>query len=226
MQCRHFSASLGCFQQQQDSNVPPPTHYLSSSDTNSSVIQQHPFQVAPNPLNPLQGIASKPFDARIAQILQAPVAPLDVEVKPDGILYLPEIKYRRILNDAFGPGGWALLPRGAPKKTQTIIFQEFALYAGGRFVAQAYGEQALVSVQNRSIATAYEGAKSNALMRCCKDLGVASELWDPEFITNFKPKYLVRKFVKNVKTNQTSRLWRRKDRPAFSYPFEEQDDIV
>ena len=27
------------------------------------------------------------------------------------------------------------------------------------------------------IATATEGCKSNALMRCCKDLGVASELW-------------------------------------------------
>ena len=29
-----------------------------------------------------------------------------------GLLYLPEIKYRRILNESFGPGGWALLPRG------------------------------------------------------------------------------------------------------------------
>lgn len=27
------------------------------------------------------------------------------------------------------------------------------------------------------IATATEGCKSNALMRCCKDLGIASELW-------------------------------------------------
>lgn len=27
---------------------------------------------------------------------------------------------------------------------------------------------------------AMEAAKSNALMRCCKDLGVASELWDPQ----------------------------------------------
>lgn len=27
---------------------------------------------------------------------------------------------------------------------------------------------------------AMESAKSNALMRCCKDLGVASELWDPQ----------------------------------------------
>lgn len=30
----------------------------------------------------------------------------------EGLIYLPEIKYRRILNIAFGPGGWALVPRG------------------------------------------------------------------------------------------------------------------
>lgn len=27
------------------------------------------------------------------------------------------------------------------------------------------------------VPTAVEACKSNALMRCCKDLGVASELW-------------------------------------------------
>jgi hypothetical protein len=27
---------------------------------------------------------------------------------------------------------------------------------------------------------AMEAAKSNALVRCCKDLGIASELWDPK----------------------------------------------
>ncbi len=34
------------------------------------------------------------------------------------MIYLPEIKYRRILNRAFGPGGWALMPRG-----ETMHFQ-------------------------------------------------------------------------------------------------------
>lgn len=29
-----------------------------------------------------------------------------------GLIYIPEIKYRRILNKTFGPGGWALVPRG------------------------------------------------------------------------------------------------------------------
>ncbi len=33
---------------------------------------------------------------------------------------------------------------------------------------------------NLQYGKACESAKSNALMRCCKDLGIASELWDPQ----------------------------------------------
>lgn len=38
-----------------------------------------------------------------------------------GLIYLPEIKYRRILNQAFGPGGWALMPRGETLHYQVLI---------------------------------------------------------------------------------------------------------
>ena len=40
-----------------------------------------------------------------------------------GLIYLPEIKYRRILNLAFGPGGWALMPRG-----ETLHYQVGIIY--------------------------------------------------------------------------------------------------
>lgn len=56
----------------------------------------------------------------------------DIEIKPDGILYLPEIKYRRILNKAFGPGGWGLAPRGETIVTQKCVTREYALLASGR----------------------------------------------------------------------------------------------
>jgi len=51
-----------------------------------------------------------------------------------GLIYMPEIKYRRILNQAFGPGGWALMPLGEVMHIQvsgtillTIIFIAFVL---------------------------------------------------------------------------------------------------
>lgn len=121
----------------------------------------------------------------------------------DGLLYLPEIKYRRILNRAFGPGGkfcicmhhaqcditnsylsihllcflegWGLAPRSEHSVSPKTISREYALICRGRFVSSARGEQDYFDPSN--LATASEGCKSNALMRCCKDLGVASELW-------------------------------------------------
>lgn len=117
---------------------------------------------------PYYGIGALKFDDKIASILLAPINPQDVEITPDGALYLPEIKYRRILNSAFGPGGWALLPRGPHiyNPDRSLVTAEYALYCQGRFVSQAWGEQEQFGF--RSIATALEGAKSNALMRCCK----------------------------------------------------------
>ena len=61
-----------------------------------------------------------------------PVVVDDVEIKPDGIIYLPEIKYRRILNKAFGPGGWGLAPRGETIVTNRSVTREYGLVVGGR----------------------------------------------------------------------------------------------
>lgn len=67
-------------------------------------------------------------------MLLAPISPDDIEVKPEGLIYLPEIKYRRILNKAFGPGGWGLAPRGETIVTGKSVTREYALVAHGRYV--------------------------------------------------------------------------------------------
>lgn len=78
------------------------------------------------------GLSNEAFSPEAAKVLLAPVNPDDVEVKPDGILYLPEIKYRRILNLAFGPGAWGLAPRGETIVTPKSVTREYALVALGR----------------------------------------------------------------------------------------------
>lgn len=80
------------------------------------------------------GLSSSPFTAEQSAILQAELHPDDIEIKPDGILYLPEIKYRRILNKAFGPGGWGLAPRGETIVTGKLVTREYGLVCGGRYV--------------------------------------------------------------------------------------------
>ncbi|KAJ7381517.1 hypothetical protein OS493_001665 [Desmophyllum pertusum] len=176
------------------------------------------------------GAATTPFSKEIIQVLMSPVKETDIEIKPDGMIYVPEIKYRRILNHAFGPGGWALVPRGESlqfqndKDNSQLIVREYALFCLGRFVAQTVGEHTFYSNSNMVYGKAMESAKSNALMRCCKDLGVASELWDPQFIIQWKDTYAMNTWCENVRTRDKKKLWRRKDRKstdAFQYPWKE-----
>lgn len=87
------------------------------------------------------GLSTAPFAKEAADILMAAIPFDDVEVKPDGIIYLPEIKYRRILNRAFGPGGWGLAPRGETIVTGKSITREYALLAHGRYVSLLLQEQ-------------------------------------------------------------------------------------
>ncbi|KAI9178806.1 GCR1-dependent translation factor 1 [Blastocladiella emersonii ATCC 22665] len=161
------------------------------------------------------GIATQAFPDAVVEILLAEVDPADIEIKPDGLLYLPEIKYRRILNRAFKPGGWALAPRGPHSMAGRVISREYALYAYGRFISQARGEQEVFD--EKQLATAMEGCKSNALMRCCKDIGIASELWDPSFIRAHKAKYCEHIWVRHVVRNTKLKLWRRKGQ-SVEYP--------
>ena len=187
------------------------------------------------------GLSSEAFSAEAAKALLAPIEPDEIEVKPDGIIYLPEIKYRRILNQAFGPGGWGLAPRGETIVTAKAVTREYALVALGRYVIDfifrfatklgdstddllyrlvsvARGEQDYFSPEG--IPTAVEGCKSTALRRCCKDLGVASELWDPRFIRKFMTQHVKEVFVEHQSTKKRKKMYLRKD-DTVKYPFKE-----
>lgn len=215
-----------------------PSTVPSKPPAQSQSVEKNSFQGATLNDNPLgltegegalnwsssfHGLGTQSFGKEIQEILGQPIASDDIEITPDGLIYLPEIKYRRILNRSFGAGGWGLAPR-----SQTMIakngFQggagtltrEYALIANGRLVSIARGEQDFFS--EKGIPTATEGCKSNALMRCCKDLGIASELWDPKFIREFKKKYTDNVFVEHVPTKKKKKIWKRKD-GFVDYPF-------
>ncbi|KIS66769.1 putative single-stranded DNA binding protein [Mycosarcoma maydis] len=164
------------------------------------------------------GLGERSFSKEAIDVLMAPINEADVEIKPDGLIYLPEIKYRRILNKAFGPGGWGMAPRSETNVGQGIVSREWVLICQGRFVATARGEQEFFKPSG--VPTASEGAKSNALMRCCKDLGVSSELWDPRFIRQFRKKHCIEVWAQDT-AGKKKKLWRRKDDPPFEYPWKE-----
>lgn len=57
-------------------------------------------------------------------------------------------------------------------------------------------------------------------MRCCKDLGVASELWDPRFIRRYLKEYARECIVEHVVTRKRRKHWMRKD-DEIKWPFKE-----
>ena len=87
-----------------------------------------------------------------------------------------------------------------------------------RLVSVARGEQDYFSPDG--IPTAAEGCKSNALTRCCKDLGVASELWDPRFIRKFIAGHVKEVWAEHVVNKKKKKLYLRKD-DKLGYPWKE-----
>lgn len=57
-------------------------------------------------------------------------------------------------------------------------------------------------------------------MRCCKDLGIASELWDPRFIRKFNSTMTKEVWAEHVVTKKKKKLVLRKD-DQLKYPFKE-----
>jgi ribonuclease HI len=139
------------------------------------------------------------------------------DILPTGEVYVSQVHYRRLLNKVFGPGGWALVPRGPfasqkGAKTETIT-REYALVGpGGRFISEAIGEAEYQPTNDRmSYASACEACKSNALTRCCKDLGIASECWDKRFCEKWIAGHAIQVWRKGGGKPQ----WRRKDATPF-----------
>jgi hypothetical protein len=87
-----------------------------------------------------------------------------------------------------------------------------------RLISLARGEQQYFDPDG--IPTATEGCKSNALMRCCKDLGIASELWDPRFIRGFMKTHVRELMVEHVTTKRRRKHFMRKD-DELKYPFKD-----
>lgn len=57
-------------------------------------------------------------------------------------------------------------------------------------------------------------------MRCCKDLGIASELWDPRYIRDFKKTYAHEVWVEHVANKKRRQVWKLKDADV-AYPYKE-----
>lgn len=147
------------------------------------------------------------------EVLRAPVRSEIVEIRPDGIVYLPWMEYASVLNKIFGME-WVMIPNGQPKREGNLILWGFFLIIRGSLCAYSIGEQEYKPANfMMTYGDAIEGAKSNALMRNCKAIGIGLELWRPRFCRDWKKEHAESypdPKGKRDKNGEIKRLWRRK----------------
>ena len=149
------------------------------------------------------------------EILYAKVKDEDVEIRADGLIYLPWMEYVSRLREAFGMG-WAIVPHGEPKMDpdMTGILWAFFLMVNGKICGYSIGEQEYFP-NNKTMTwgDACEGAKSNALMRLCKGIGISLELWRPSFVKAWIKAHGETYLDPKGRTDQwghVKKLWRKK----------------
>jgi hypothetical protein len=150
----------------------------------------------------------------------------EYEIRPDGFIYVPQALYRVRLNKVIGIGQWGLtlfrdkyeLVKGELYK----IFYDGGLLIRGKFVSRSTGEGTHNKKNpNSSWGMAMESAKSDCMVRCCKDLGIALEIYQPSFVRKWQKEHAIKVLVNwdswetGQKKTVVKAMWRRKDVEPF-----------
>ena len=138
----------------------------------------------------LDTVSKLQFTEAEQKILFEPFDDDDLDIKPNGVVYAPWVSFKKRLRSAF-KGADMILPHGLPRPSMDgkLIIWPHYLFVKGHLVNYAIGECPYhPNNPQMSHGDAVEGSKSNAIMRCCKGIGVGLELWDRKFTEKWKEK--------------------------------------
>lgn len=108
----------------------------------------------------------------------------------ENLIYIEHAHLRDRLNSVFGLGQWAIVPRSrwaedfkTYKGVQgSRVYVEAMLLVRGCFVAEAVGDMAYYpNNESQNYGDAVEGAKTAALRRCAKELGIGLQAWKKDW---------------------------------------------
>lgn len=160
----------------------------------------------------------------------------EIMIRPDGILYAPVGLYRDELNAVFGIGNWGLriddisvdalfaddddVASDAKWKEYNVTVRA-SLFINGHYVSEAVGDQRFGNPRGMGYADAIESARSTALTRCCKDIGLFADLHNKHVINALRDKLCVEVWVSHQEIPTKKRkLWRmRIDPPINQFPW-------
>lgn len=109
----------------------------------------------------------------------------------DALIYIEHAFLRDRMNEVFAPGQWSIIPRTrwavdftTAKLTPGVkIYVEAMLVIRGCFVAEAVGDMDYwPNNDSTNYGDAVEGAKTSALRRCVKELGVGLQPWKKAWV--------------------------------------------
>lgn len=112
----------------------------------------------------------------------------------ENLIYIEHAHLRDRLNQVFGPGQWSIVPRNrwaedysfTNKYKETVeasrVYVEAMLCVRGCFVAEAVGDMVYYkNNESQNYGDAVEGAKTAALRRCAKELGIGLQAWKKDW---------------------------------------------
>lgn len=182
-----------------------------------ATVQKQPTTVKDQIFSLIPTIGTIELNDKQEDILYAGVKAEDIEIRPDGLIYLPWMEYVSRLQRAFKMS-WGTIPDDKPVQMGVHILWGFYLVIKGKLAGYAVGQQEYhANNPKMTWGDACEGAKSNALMRLCKGLGISLELWQPKFIKDWVSKYAESYELKDDKgkkvldrTGKVKIRWRKK----------------
>ena len=145
--------------------------------------------------DPTHGIAECPISEKEGAILRAPINPdAELNIRWDGVVYMPGAVLRKRMLDAFGPGAWAMrqeAPIIYDAETGEIVV-DYSMWIKGCYVSRAMAGWSWNPNNKRmSKSDAIESAQTECLRRLTKNLGIGLELWMPGVCDKYKKQYSV-----------------------------------
>ena len=163
------------------------------NDTKQNPAEAKALAVANLTISCYQRASQLPMTAEERAALLAPFADECFKLGAGGnasLIYLEHPYLRNRLNEVFGPGQWAPIPRSrwgehftAKKGTPGIrVYVEVMLVIRGCFVGESIGSMEYYPDNGATdYADAVEGVKTEGLRRCIKELGVGLQAWEKDF---------------------------------------------
>lgn len=162
--------------------------------TTKPTVSTQSIPTVPSPLAQMHALVLRagedPFSDKTSAILSEPISDDMVDVRPEGNIYVSHPHYRSRLDRAFGVGGWCLVPLAPPRVDGFRVQYYGFLKAAGRFISDAVGGANYVPKNPRdSYDNAVEKAKSDCLVRCCKQLPMFRQCWDKQYADYWLSQY-------------------------------------